>query len=144
METAVCSTATKAVEQCMTHIHETLRHFLKAHEVGDLAINRDQALAIYNQIAVKCGKPSLDTVGAIYQVEVNWCDGTTIMVVEEVEADSEEEAVELVQDGFGIHSADLSLSLTYKGTVGTETIYGLDWELDSLINESLEFRATEL
>jgi hypothetical protein len=144
METEVCSTATKAVEQCMNHVVDTLRSFTKTSEVGDLAITRDQALAIYNQIATKCGQPNLDTVGAIYQVEVNWNDGTTIMVVEEVEADSEEEAVEIVQDGFSINGADLSLSLSFGANSGTETIYGLDWELDSLINESLEFRATEL
>lgn len=144
METEVCSTATKAVEQTMAHVVDTLRSFTKTSEVGDLAITRDQALAIHNQIAVKCGQPSLDTVGAIYQVEVCWNDGTTIMVVEEVEADSEEEAVDIVQDGFSVNGADLSLSLSFGANSGTETIYGLDWELDNLINESLEFRATEL
>ena len=128
----------------MTHTHETLRTFTKTSEVGDLVISRDTALAIYNQIATKCGKPNLDTVGAIYQVEVNWNDGTTLMVVEEVEAEDEDEAVDLVRDGIQIDDVSVSLSVSYGANSGSETIYGLDWELDSLINESLEFRATEL
>ena len=128
----------------MSHTGDTLRSFTKTSEVGDLAISRDSALAIYNQIATKCGQPNLDTVGAIYQVEVNWNDGTTIMVVEEVEADSQDDAIDIVRDGLMVDDVSMSLRLSYGANRGTETIYGLDWELDSLINESLEYRAIEL
>lgn len=128
----------------MTHTHETLRTFTKTSEVGDLVISRDTALAIYNQIATKCGKPNLDTVGAIYAVEVSWNDGTSLLNVEEVEAEDEDEAIDIVREGILIEDVSVSLSLSFMGNRNRETVFGLDWELDSLINESLEFRATEL
>lgn len=144
METEVCGTATKAVDQVMSVVCNSLRHFTKTSEVGDLAITRDSALAIYNQVAVQCGKPTLDSVGAIYQVEVNWNDGTTLLVVEEVEADDEDDAVDMVRDGLNVDEVSLHVSLSYGANKGGDIIYGLDWELDNLVNESLEFRATEL
>ena len=144
MDTTVCSTAEKAVQETFTHLHDTLSAFTKASEVGStMVIEKEQALAIYNQVATKCGQPNLDVIGSLFAVEVQWNDGT-ILLTTEVEADTDEDAVDMVRDGLEIDAADLRLTLRYGTDTEFGTIHGLEWELDSLINESLEYRATEL
>ena len=108
-----------------------------------MVIEKEQALAIYNQVATKCEQPNLDVIGSLFAVEVQWNDGT-ILLSTDVEANTEEDAVDLVRDGLEIDAADLKLALRYGKDSGNGTIYNLEWDLDNLINESLEYRATEL
>lgn len=144
METTVCSTAEKAVQETFKHLSDTLSAFTKVSEVGEsMVIDKKIALAIYNQVATKCAQPNLDVIGSLFAVEVIWNDGT-ILLTTELEADDEETAIDLVRDGLEIDAADLRLTLRYGTDTEFGTIHGLEWELDSLINESLEYRATEL
>jgi hypothetical protein len=144
MDTTVCGAAEKAVQETFTHLHDTLSAFTKASEVGSsMVIEKEQALAIYNQVATKCEQPNLDVIGSLFAVEVQWNDGTTLLTTD-VEADTEEDAVDMVRDGLEIDAADLKLALRYGKDSGSGTIYNLEWDLDNLINESLEYRATEL
>jgi len=144
MDTTVCGAAEKAVQETFTHLHDTLNAFTKASEVGSsMVIEKEQALAIYNQVATKCEQPNLDVIGSLFAVEVQWNDGTTLLTTD-VEANTEEDAVDLVRDGLEIDAADLKLALRYGKDSGSGTIYNLEWDLDNLINESLEYRATEL
>jgi hypothetical protein len=144
MDTTVCGAAEKAVQETFTHLHDTLNAFTKVSEVGStMVIEKEQALAIYNQVATKCEQPNLDVIGSLFAVEVQWNDGT-ILLSTDVEANTEEDAVDLVRDGLEIDAADLKLALRYGKDSGSGTIYNLEWDLDNLINESLEYRATEL
>jgi hypothetical protein len=144
MDTTVCGAAEKAVQETFIHLHDTLSAFTKASEVGSsMVIEKEQALAIYNQVATKCEQPNLDVIGSLFAVEVQWSDGT-ILLTTDVEANTEEDAVDLVRDGLEIDAADLKLALRYGKDSGSGTIYNLEWDLDNLINESLEYRATEL
>jgi len=144
MDTTVCGAAEKAVQETFTHLHDTLNAFTKVSEVGStMVIEKEQALAIYNQVATKCEQPNLDVIGSLFAVEVQWNDGT-ILLSTDVEANTEEDAVDLVRDGLEIDAADLKLALRYGKDSGNGTIYNLEWDLDNLINESLEYRATEL
>jgi hypothetical protein len=98
----------------------------------DLADNgtltNDEAIETYNTIADRLGWDNIETLMRKFTVAVNY-KGYTVAEFEDVEAENEERAGEIVLEDADIE-ASISVTISYKGESGSYDIDIDSWELD--------------
>ena len=107
-----------------------LTHFRTA--VSEGSIDRDSATELFNNIASELCFGEVETIGGIYTVTIKH-NGYEVFQVADVEADSDEDAVDTVRDNLEI-STNVSISYGYDSE---------EFEIDSDILYDLEIEATE-
>lgn len=104
-------------------------------------LDRDTALTVFNTIADNAGWDTVDSIATTYTVTVTLF-GQTIGEFTDVEADSDDEAVSLVEGGADISLANLSVSVDFNGESLDDTIdLTGSWHFD--LNDYIEFEAVE-
>ena len=100
--------------------------------VSEGSIDRDSATELFNNIASDLNIGEVETIGGIYTVTIKH-GGYAVMEIADVEADSDEDAVDTVRDNLEI-------------TTNVHISYGYDseeFEIDSDVLYDLEIEATE-
>lgn len=108
-------------------------------EVTQSNMERDYATTLYNTIAEKVGGSTVSSIGGLYTVEITY-DSDVIMVVNDIEADDEDEACDTVRDGVSVDDVALSFTISYNGDYEqVETSYDRAYRIET----ELDFSATE-
>lgn len=108
-------------------------------EVTEGNMERDYATTLYNTIAEKVGGSTVTSIGGLYTVEVSY-DNDVVMVINDIEADNEDEACDSVREGISVDDVALSFTLSYNGEYEqVETSYDRAWTIES----ELDLSATE-
>lgn len=94
-------------------------------------LDKDDATSIYNAVATRIGYGTIDSVGGAYTVRIQH-EGYDVFIARDIEADSEEEAIEYVRD-----NTSVSVEVTVEYNYDTETFSG---DEDSIY---LEYEAEE-
>ena len=109
--------------------------------VREEILDRDLALTVFNTIADNAGWDTVESIAMTYTVTVSLF-GQTIGEFTEVEASDEDEAVSIVEQGFEISQADLSITVDFGNESLDDSIDLTDsWHLS--LNDHIEFEATE-
>lgn len=108
-------------------------------EVREGNMERDYATALYNTIAEQIGATTVTSIGGLYTVEISY-EGDVVMTVEDVEADTDDEACDRVSDELSVDE----VQITFTVTVGSnyETVEA-PYDRSYRIQEQLELSATE-
>jgi len=108
-------------------------------EVVESNMERDYATGLYNTIAEKIGGNTIASIGGVYSVEVSY-DSTVVMVLNNIEADDEDEACDKARDGISVDDVSISFTLSYEGEYEqVETSYDRAYTIE----DNLEYSATE-
>ena len=107
-------------------------------QVRDGSLGKDYATGLYNEIAEACGWDSVSSIASTYSVDVIY-NHDVIGTFEGIEADSEDEATDLVMDGLEVDNAVLSFTVSYGNDSLNAEIYPDTYD----ISTDIELRATE-
>ena len=111
-------------------------------EVREGNMERGYATELFNAIAEANGWQTVTAIATTYTVTVS-VFGLDVMEVAGVEAESEDEACELVQGDTEVSDLDINFTLTALGNTGYGTASGYDYDFDSILVDNMEFSATE-
>lgn len=114
---------------------KVLAHF---KEVASGAMDTDEVVEAYNDLARALGWETVTTLNTLYTVTVEY-DGYTIAEFSEVEANDEDSAVSEVRSNIEIEDISMTFSLSYNGQACEETIPGSG----SIDPYDFEYSATE-
>lgn len=106
-------------------------------------ISEEHALSIYNQMARYCGWTLLDTIKQNLWTVTVTCGYDQVAELEDVEADSEEDAIDFVRDSFDLY--DLSATVTFRDHNGHQhdlEVSNLEHELGDYFTDNLDFEAS--
>lgn len=107
-------------------------------QVRDGSLGKDYATGLYNEIAEACGWDSVSSIASTYSVDVIF-NHDVVGTFEGIEADSEDEATDLVMDGLEVDNAVLSFTVSYGNDSLNAEIYPDTYD----ISTDIELRATE-
>lgn len=113
-------------------------------KVTNEELTEEQGLGVYNAIAEKVGSsnwPTMDTLIRTWTVTVSYLYDT-ILEVNDVKADTEEDAVAEVQDNLSIHNARLTFDIEYDGEGRESADVEVDYDDDDILS-NLEVTAQE-
>jgi hypothetical protein len=111
-------------------------------EVREGNIERGYATELFNAIAEANGWQIVTAIATAYTVTVS-VFGLDVLEVNGVEAESDDEACELVQGDIEVSDLDINFSITSMGTTGYGSASGYDYDFDSILQDNMEFSATE-
>ena len=111
-------------------------------EVREGNMERGYATELFNTIAEANGWETVSAIATTYTVLVS-VFGMSVMEVEGVEAASEEDACEVVENDIEVADLDVTFTLTSMGNLGYGSASGYDYDFDSVIQEHIEFQASE-
>jgi hypothetical protein len=111
-------------------------------EVREGSIERGYATELFNAIAEANGWQTVTAIATTYTVTVS-VFGLDVLEVNGVEAESDDEACELVQGDIEVSDLDINFNLTSMGSSGYGSASGYDYDFDSIIQDNMEFSATE-
>ena len=113
-------------------------------KVADESLTEEQALDIYNTLSSKVSSdnwPTIETIVRTWIVRVSY-NYDEILAVDDVKADSEEDAIAEVRDNLSIHNVRLSFDIEYDGEGRTSDSADVDYDDDD-VHSNLDFSAEE-
>lgn len=113
-------------------------------EARNGSMTKEDALELFNKIADACGWDTADKIGSTYSVEI-LIQGNTVLTLDEVEADDEHDAEQIVMDDLNFEDIELSFTATALGEANTDTIGDDSFRIDlaGTLQELVEIRVTE-
>lgn len=99
-------------------------------------VTKDEAVSVYNLIADKCGWTNVMSFPTHFTVTVEY-DGYEIATFHDVEAENEDKAVEEVLENMEVE-AEMTITLTYNGDSGYDTVTYDQWNLDDRFSAEAE------
>lgn len=138
LNNAVLNTKTMVKSAVILDVCSDIKDVFRS-EVSESNMERDYATGLYNTIAEKIGGNTIESIGGVYSVEVTY-DSTVVMVLNNIEADDEDEACDKARDGIEVDDVSISFTLCYEGEYEqVETSYDRAYT----IQDNLEYSATE-
>jgi hypothetical protein len=133
----------RTTEEAKASFREVLKNIFKA-EAQEGTMSREDALELANKICDAAGITPIDSIATKFIVSVSAFSNHVMDV--EVEADSDEEACEMVEQDMEIDDVELNFTLNSQGDSGygstDDNSYAID--LTSLIQENLDYSAEEV
>jgi len=142
LRSELTSVANQKYEDGKGVMHRTLRRealdWFKS-EVRSGAMEKEDALGIFNGLAGALGWAEVESIAPIYTVSVCY-GGEIIAEFSDIEADDEDGAVEEVENNLEVTSAEIRLHLTYGGHTESGSA-DMTYDFDA---SELELSATEI
>ena len=137
IDNAVANATIRTKESTINSVCNDVKDIFKG-EVRESNMERDYATALYNTIAQKVGGTTVTTIGATYTVEIVY-EGETVMTLNGVEAEDEDDATEKVSNDISVDDVELRFTISYGSDYETvESPYD-SWDIIT----ALEYNATE-
>lgn len=137
IDNAVANATIRTKEGTINSVCNDVKDIFK-DEVRESNMARDYATALYNTIAQKVGGMEVTTIGATYTVEIVY-DGETIMTLNGIEADDEDEATDTVSNEISVDDVELRFTISHDGNYETVESPFDSWDIIT----ALEYNAIE-
>ena len=113
-------------------------------EARNGSMTKEDALELFNKIADACGWETADKIGSTYAVEI-LIQGNTVLTLDEVEADDEHDAEQIVMDDINFEDIELNFTVSSMGEANSDTIGDDSFRIDlaGTLQELVEIRVTE-
>lgn len=109
-------------------------------EVRGGSMTKEDALGIFNGLADALGWETVDSISTLYTVAVSY-KGYEIASFEDIEADDDDSACDMVRNDLSIDEIVVSFDLDYNGNTVTCESNLSSWEFDP--SDDFEYEATE-
>jgi len=121
---------------CATVLEEELRN-----AVSDDKISAEDANQLFANISERLGwQVSVDFTVKLWTVTVS-CNYDDIATFDDIEAEDEDDAVEIVRDNLNLYDVSATATFEYEGSQYTYEVTSVEHDLGDYFTDNLEFEA---